>query len=52
MNKFVRLPMKREHSPGGKETNNSNSVVEKAIAKKLTRVYGHVLKTNILLIKF
>lgn len=45
--------MKREHSPGRKkETNNSNSVVEKAIAKKLTRVYGHVLKTNILLIKF
>lgn len=45
--------MKREHSPGRKkETNNSNSVLEREIAQKLTRVYAHVLKTNILVIKF
>lgn len=45
--------MKREHSPGRKkETNNSNSVLERGIAKKLIRVYELVLKTNILLIKF
>lgn len=45
--------MKREHFPGRKkETSNSNSVLERDIAKKLIRVYEHVLQTNILLIKF
>lgn len=45
--------MKRDRYPGRKkETNNSNSVLERDIAKKLIRVYEHVLKTNILLIEF